>query len=80
MDVETLRAWVYGNASVYALKTWHQLMEGAKSELFRAMCQRSVNWPRVFWDTYEKDQADPSSSLTNLINDSLRGRMASRRV
>ena len=75
VDVGTLRAWVYGNASVYALKTWHQVVDEAKSELFQAMCRRSVDWPRVFWNTYRADQADPSSSLTNLINDSLRGRM-----
>ena len=75
VDVSTLETWVYGNASVYALKTWDQLMDDAKSELFQAMCQRSVNWPRVFWETYRADRADPSASLTNLINDSLRGRM-----
>ena len=75
VDVGTLNAWVYGNASVYALKTWHRVMDSAKSELFQAMCRRSVNWPRVFWETYQTDGADPSVSLTNLINDSLRGRM-----
>ena len=66
---------MYGNASVYALKTWHRVLDGAKAELFQAMCRRSVNWPRVFWETYRTDGAEPSASLTNLINDSLRGRM-----
>ena len=48
-----LREWVYGNASVYALKTWHYVYSTVrKSELFQAMCGRSVNWPRVFWETY----------------------------
>ena len=75
VDVGRLREWVYGNASVYALKTWHRVLDGAKSELFQAMCQRSVNWPRVFWETYRTDGAEPSVSLTNLINDSLWGRM-----
>ena len=75
VDVRKLEAWVYGNASVYALKTWDRLLDGAKYELFQAMCRRSVNWPRVFWATYQIDRADPSASLTNLINDSLRGRM-----
>ncbi len=75
VDVGMLNEWVYGNASVYALKTWHRVMDGAKSELFQAMCRRSVNWPKVFWETYRTDGADPSVSLTNLINDSLRGRM-----
>ncbi len=75
VNVEILEKWVYGNASVYALKTWHRVMGNAKSELFKAMCQRSVNWPRIFWETYKEDGADPSVSLTNLINDNVRGRM-----
>ena len=75
VDVGRLKEWVHGNASVYALKTWDRVLDGAKSELFRAMCARSVNWPRVFWETYTTDGAAPSASLTNLINDSLRGRM-----
>ena len=75
VDVDILKGWVYGNASVYALKTWHREMDRAKSELFQAMCRRNVNWPREFWETYRTDGADPSVSLTNLINDSLLGRM-----
>ena len=75
VDVRALTEWVYGNPSVYALKTWDRVMDGARSELFRAMCRRSVHWPRVLWQTYLTDQADPSSSLTNMINDSLMGRM-----
>ena len=76
VDVGTLTEWVYGNPSVYALKTWDRVMDGARSELFREMCRRSVNWPRVFWQTYLTDQTDPSSSLTNMINDNIRGRMS----
>ena len=75
VDLGTFDRWVYGNASVYALKTWDRVMESAKSELFRAMCRRNVNWPTVFWETYRTDGVDPSESLTNLISDSLRGRM-----
>ncbi|MDE0617544.1 MAG: hypothetical protein OXH87_08140 [Rhodospirillaceae bacterium] len=75
VDVAKLREWVYGNASVYALKTWHRVLDDAKSELFQAMCRRSVNWPRVFWQTYRTDGAEPSASLTNLISDSMQGRM-----
>ena len=77
VDVARLRNWVYGNASVYALKTWERVLDGAKAELFQAMCRRSVNWPRVFWGTYRADGAEPSTSLTALINDSLCGRMRS---
>ena len=75
VDVGILDAWIHTNASVYALKTWEQVFGSAKGELFRAMCARSMDWPRVFWKTYVTDGAEPSASLTNLINDSLRGRM-----
>ena len=75
VDVERLENWVHENASIYALKTWDRVLDSARAELFQAMCTRSVNWPRVFWDAYRTDNADPSASLTNLISDSLRGRM-----
>ena len=75
VNLQNFETWVYGNASVYTLKTWDRVLEEARSELFEAMCQRSIDWPRVFWETYKTDGAAPSVSLTNMINDSLRGRM-----
>ena len=75
VDVQALKAWVYGNAAIYSLKTWHQVVSSARGALFRAMCRRSVNWPRVFWRTFKTDGVDPSASLMHLINDSLHGRM-----
>ena len=75
LDLSAVEDWVRQNASVYALKTWEQAFHAAKSELFGSMYSRSPDWPRVFWKAYEDDGADPSSSLTHLINDSLRGRM-----
>ena len=74
-EVGSLNDWVHGNASVYALKIWEQVLTSAKRELFRRMWDRSVDWPRVFWKSYVEDGADPSASLTSLINDSLTGRM-----
>ena len=75
VNVGVLDQWVHGNASVYALRTWEQVLAKAKRELFRGMCERSVDWPRVFWKAYVADSAEPSASLTNLISDSLHGRM-----
>ena len=75
VDVGRLTDWVFGNASVYALKAWERALHGAKDELFQAMCDRNMHWPRVFWEAYVADGAQPSASLTNLINDSLCGRM-----
>ena len=75
VDVEALDGWVHGSASVYALRTWDSALGSAKSELFRRMRDKSVDWPRIFWRSYLADGADPSSSLTSLINESLMGRM-----
>ena len=70
-----IEEWIRNNASVYALKTWERALHCAKIDLFGSMNKRSPDWPRVFWKAYCDDGVDPSSSLTHLINDSLRGRM-----
>ena len=75
LDFSDIEDWVKKNASVYTLKTWEQAFYAAKKELFSSMYARSSDWPRVFWKAYKDDSVDPSSSLTHLINDSLRGRM-----
>ena len=75
LDLGAVERWMTGNASVYALKTWEQVFRGARRDLFASMYARNPDWPRVFWNAYEKDGIDPSFSLTHLINDSLRGRM-----
>ena len=75
LDFGDIEQWVRRNASVYALKTWDRAFHAAKKELFASMYARSVDWPRVFWKAYTDDGVDPSSSLTHLINDSLRGRI-----
>lgn len=74
-DTASLDAWIHENASIYALKVWNREMDSARNELFSVMYQRSVDWPRVFWNNYESDNADPSASLTSLIGDSLAGRV-----
>ena len=75
LDFAAIKDWIRGNASVYALKTWEETFYSAKKELFGAMYARSPAWPGVFWQAYKDDSVDPSSSLTQLINDSLRGRI-----
>jgi len=39
------------------------------------MYEKSPDWPKIFWESYYKDGADPSSSIMHLINDSLLGRI-----
>lgn len=75
LNFEPIEEWIRNNASVYALKTWERALHYAKIDLFGSMNMRSPDWPRVFWKAYCDDGVDPSSSLTHLINDSLRGRM-----
>ena len=75
LNFSTIYLWIKQNASVYTLKTWEQVFHAAKKELFSSMYTRSPDWPKVFWEAYKADGVDPSSSLTHLINDSLRGRM-----
>ncbi len=75
LDLSVIEEWIKQNASVYVLKTWEQAFYTAKRNLFSTMYTRSPDWPRVFWESYIQDNIDPSSSLTHLINDNLRGRM-----
>lgn len=75
LDFSAIGLWIKQNASVYALKRWEKAFHAAKRELFSSMYERSSDWPRVFWKAYKDDGVDPSSSLTHLINDNLRGRM-----
>ena len=75
LDLGAVERWMKGSASVYALKTWDRVFRDAKKDLFGSMYARSPDWPRVFWNAYEEDGVDPSFSLTQLINDSLRGRL-----
>ena len=75
VNFSDIEQWIQQNASVYALKTWETVFHSARQELFGSMYAKSPDWPRVFWKAYEDDGVDPSSSLTHLINDNLRGRM-----
>ena len=75
VKLKRLDKWAHENASVYTLLSWEKVLNEAKKELFSRMLDKSVDWPRVFWRSYVEDSADPSSSLTSLINESLTGRM-----
>ncbi len=72
---EPIRAWLQGNASVYTLKTWEQAFYEAKRNLFSTMYDKNPDWPKIFWQCYEDDGVDPSSSMTRLVNDILLGRI-----
>jgi len=70
-----IKNWISENSSVYTLKAWEQALYKAKRELFSSMYEKNPDWPKVFWKSYRDDGIDPSSSIVNLINDSLFGRI-----
>ena len=70
-----VQEWMRMNPSVYALKTWDHVVRVARNDLFGSMYAKNPNWPKVFWGAYRDDGVDPSLSLTQLINDSLRSRI-----
>ena len=74
-SLQVIKDWMQKNASVYTLKTWEQAFYKSKRELFSSMYTKSLDWPKVFWKSYKDDNVDPSSSMTNLINNILIGRM-----
>lgn len=75
-DFDTkIETWLKSNASVYTLKVWEQEFSKAKRSLFGSMYAKSPDWPKVFWDSYKGDGVDQSLSMTNLINQSLLGRI-----
>lgn len=67
--------WIQKNASVYTLKAWEQAFYESKRSLFSSMYKKSPDWPKVFWKSYSDDDVDPSSSMTNLVNYILLGRI-----
>lgn len=75
LRLDRVEGWVRNNASVYTMKAWDGALRDARRDLFGAMYTKNPDWPRVFWSEYAKDGVDPSAALTDLINDSLRGRM-----
>ena len=70
-----IRDWMSKNPSVYVLKTWEQVFYEAKRDLFSSMYDKSLDWPKVFWESYKGDNVDPNLSMINLINASLLGRI-----
>lgn len=72
---QLIEGWLEKNASVYTLKTWERAFYKSKRELFSSMYTKSPDWPKVFWKSYKDDGVDPNSSMVNLINNILIGRM-----
>lgn len=73
--IPKIERWLRSNASVYTLKAWDTEFRKAKKSLFASMYSKYPDWPKVFWQSYKNDNVDPSSSVVNMINNNLLGRI-----
>jgi hypothetical protein len=70
-----LGEWLQQAPSAYVLKRWEAGYEKAKNELFLDFYAKSVHWPLILKETFEKDEVSPSVELGNLIGRNLLSRM-----
>jgi len=70
-----LLEWLQQAPSAYVLKRWELEYERAKNDLFMDFYGRSVYWPLILKQTFEKDDVPPSVALGNLIGRNLLSRM-----
>ena len=73
--IAKIKNWIESNASVYVLKEWDAEFNRAKRNLFGSMYNKSPNWPKILWKTYERDGIEPGPQIAKLILDNLIGRM-----
>ena len=74
----TIDKWVGKNPTIYSLKVWENSFFAAKHKTFWSLFQKSPMWPRILWDTYEKDSIDASTSIYDAINRMIAGRINKR--
>ena len=72
----TVSKWIQSNPSVYVLKEWEREYYNAKNALFSDFQKISPVWPKVLWDNYKTDNANPSLELGEFISRNLQTRMA----
>ncbi|WP_018277464.1 hypothetical protein WKI13_01140 [Teredinibacter turnerae] len=73
--LEAFSEWVTKNPAVHTLVNWENTYEKAKNNLFSEFYSLSHAWPKVLWDTYKNDGADPSEELGSMITRNLHSRM-----
>ncbi len=71
----TLEKWLKTNPSVYLLKEWEREYQLCKNSLFFDFQQMSPVWPQVMWRCFDKDGANKSLELGDLISRNLHTRM-----
>lgn len=66
-----LTDWLNDNPPMYLLKNWDFSYNDAKTKLFIDFQKRSPSWPKYLWQTYEKDEANPSVEFVEFISRSI---------
>ncbi len=59
--------WIKKNPAVYTLKKWESNFVDSKNSTFNSLFEKSPNWPKILWQTSEKDKTDPKSSINETI-------------
>ena len=70
-----LESWLKETLSIYLLKSWDNIYQTAKTNLFLDFQKRSPFWTKILWDTYIKDKVNPSLELSDFISKSILGQM-----
>lgn len=70
-----IEKWIKENQSIYIMKQWEREYQTAKNKLFIDFFNRSPEWPKVLWNTFENDKMNSSLDLAELIERNLYSRM-----
>ena len=71
-----IEKWAQNTLSIYVLKEWEKEYNNAKSQLFHDFHTFGPSWPKILWDNYKDDGANPSIELGDLITQNIHTRMA----
>lgn len=72
---EKVADWLKQTPSLYALREWEREYQNCKTRLFSDFHAISPLWPTVMWNNFEKDGANKSLELGELISRNLHSRM-----
>ncbi len=65
--LDELETWVRSHPAVYALKSWEFGYHDARRQMFADFELSSGDWPRILWETSEKDKTNPHFELAETI-------------
>ncbi|MEX2478670.1 MAG: hypothetical protein WD357_09555 [Gracilimonas sp.] len=72
VDTDTLKEkiqnWFEEHPSVYILKSWEESNRKAKNEAFWELYNSSPSWPKVLWESYERDKVDEKAGIHSIVN------------